>query len=219
DHRRGRRAAPPGTAGRRGDRQRDPAGPARRGPGHPGRAAARPGRRRPARRPGGGHRPARRGPPAPDPPRDGDPPARRGRRAAPAGPYAAVPPRRHRPVGPVRPGRGPLMTSTPAARRELDVDAILADPTIRIVVSCGAGGVGKTTTAAALALRAAEAHDRHTVVLTIDPARRLAQALGLTELDNTPRTVAKANGRLDAMMLDMKRTFDEVVLAHTDPKK
>ena len=105
----------------------------------------------------------------------------------------------------------------------LDVDAILADPGVRIVVCCGAGGVGKTTTAAALALRAAERHGRRTVVLTIDPARRLAQALGLSELDNTPRQVKGTNGdaggELHAMMLDMKRTFDEVVLAHTDPRR
>jgi anion-transporting ArsA/GET3 family ATPase len=105
----------------------------------------------------------------------------------------------------------------------LDVDSILADPGVRIVVCCGAGGVGKTTTAAALALRAAEQHGRRTVVLTIDPARRLAQALGLTELDNTPRLVKgvdlAAGGELHAMMLDMKRTFDEVVLTHTDPAK
>jgi anion-transporting ArsA/GET3 family ATPase len=51
------------------------------------------------------------------------------------------------------------------------------------------GGVGKTTTAAALGLRAAEQHGADTVVLTIDPARRLAQSMGLTELDNTPRQV------------------------------
>jgi anion-transporting ArsA/GET3 family ATPase len=59
-------------------------------------------------------------------------------------------------------------------------------------------------------------------VLTIDPARRLAQSLGLTELDNTPRPVAgiaAREGRLDAMMLDMKRTFDEVVLAHAAPEQ
>jgi anion-transporting ArsA/GET3 family ATPase len=108
------------------------------------------------------------------------------------------------------------------AAPRLDVDRILADPGIRIVVCCGAGGVGKTTTAAALALRAAEQHGRRTVVLTIDPARRLAQSLGLTELDNTPRPVKGvgndgASGSLHAMMLDMKRTFDDVVLAHTDP--
>src|SRR5438552_10570001 len=105
----------------------------------------------------------------------------------------------------------------------LDVDAILADPEVRIVVCCGAGGVGKTTTAAALALRAAERHGRRTVVLTIDPARRLAQALGLSELDNTPRQVkgtdGDTGGELHAMMLDMKRTFDEVVLEHTDPRR
>ena len=58
----------------------------------------------------------------------------------------------------------------------------------RIIVCCGSGGVGKTTTAAALGLRAAE-HGRHVVVLTVDPARRLAQSMGLTSLDNTPRPV------------------------------
>ncbi len=102
----------------------------------------------------------------------------------------------------------------------LDVDALLADPEIRIVVCCGSGGVGKTTTAAALGLRAAEHHGRRAVVLTIDPARRLAQSMGLTELDNTPRQVkgvsTDSGGELHAMMLDMKRTFDEVVLTHTD---
>ncbi|GAA4933542.1 ArsA family ATPase [Actinoplanes utahensis] len=105
----------------------------------------------------------------------------------------------------------------------LDVDALLADPAIRIVVCCGAGGVGKTTTAAALGLRAAEVHGRRTVVLTIDPARRLAQSMGLNELDNTPRQVKGiaegGGGELHAMMLDMKRTFDEVVEQHTTPKR
>ncbi len=102
----------------------------------------------------------------------------------------------------------------------LDIDALLADPRVRTVVCCGAGGVGKTTTAAAFALRAAERHGRRTVVLTIDPARRLAQSLGLIELDNSPRQVkGVAGGELHAMMLDMKRTFDDVVLAHTDPKR
>jgi anion-transporting ArsA/GET3 family ATPase len=89
-------------------------------------------------------------------------------------------------------------------------------------VCCGAGGVGKTTTAAALGLRAAES-GRRVVVLTIDPARRLAQSLGLTTLDNTPRPVKDIDdsrgGALDAMMLDMKRTFDEVVQAHAAPDK
>ncbi|MEP6599191.1 MAG: ArsA-related P-loop ATPase [Actinomycetota bacterium] len=100
----------------------------------------------------------------------------------------------------------------------LDVDALIDDPATRIVVTCGSGGVGKTTIAAALALRAAEA-GRRTVVLTIDPARRLAQSMGLSELDNTPRPVAKARGPLAAMMLDMKRTFDEVVSANSSPDR
>ncbi len=105
----------------------------------------------------------------------------------------------------------------------LDVDGLLADPATRIVVCCGAGGVGKTTTAAALGVRAAEVHGRRTVVLTIDPARRLAQSMGLSELDNTPRQVkgidGEAGGELHAMMLDMKRTFDEVVQQHTTPQR
>ena len=60
-------------------------------------------------------------------------------------------------------------------------------------------------------------------MLTIDPARRLAQSMGLDELDNAPRTVVGVDetggGSLDAMMLDMKRTFDEVVVAHAAPDK
>ena len=100
--------------------------------------------------------------------------------------------------------------------RDLDVDRLLE--TAKIIVCCGSGGVGKTTTAAALAVRAAE-RGRRTVVLTIDPARRLAQSMGLTELDNTPREVKGVDGELDAMMLDMKRTFDEIVLAHAEADK
>jgi anion-transporting ArsA/GET3 family ATPase len=103
-----------------------------------------------------------------------------------------------------------------------DVDAILGDHETKIIICCGSGGVGKTTTSAALAVRAAEA-GRRVVVLTIDPARRLAQSLGVGELDNTPRPVADidtaAGGSLDAMMLDMKRTFDDVVIAHSTPDK
>ncbi|MER5225392.1 ArsA family ATPase [Streptomyces flaveus] len=106
--------------------------------------------------------------------------------------------------------------------RLLDVDLLLDDPKTRIVVCCGAGGVGKTTTAAALGLRAAE-RGRKVVVLTIDPARRLAQSMGIDALDNTPRRVKgvddSANGELHAMMLDMKRTFDEIVEAHADPER
>jgi anion-transporting ArsA/GET3 family ATPase len=111
------------------------------------------------------------------------------------------------------------MRSGPA----LEVDRLLDDPRTRIIVCCGSGGVGKTTTAAALGLRAAQ-RGRHVVVLTVDPARRLAQSMGLSSLDNTPRPVPgagaeAAGGSLHAMMLDMKRTFDEIVEAHSDPDR
>ncbi|MFB8035062.1 ArsA family ATPase [Streptomyces sp. NPDC056004] len=104
----------------------------------------------------------------------------------------------------------------------LDTDALLDDPDIRIVVCCGSGGVGKTTTAAALGVRAAE-RGRKVVVLTIDPARRLAQSMGIDSLDNVPRRVpgidGEGAGELHAMMLDMKRTFDEIVEAHADAER
>ncbi len=121
----------------------------------------------------------------------------------------------------------------------LDVDRLIDDRRTRVIVCCGSGGVGKTTTAAAIGLRAAE-RGRHVVVLTVDPARRLAQSMGLSKLDNTPRPVpfpervqagvsvqatgsdgpdGPAGGSLHAMMLDMKRTFDEIVEAHADPDR
>jgi anion-transporting ArsA/GET3 family ATPase len=104
----------------------------------------------------------------------------------------------------------------------LDTDRLLDDPRTRIIVCCGSGGVGKTTAAAALGLRAAE-RGRHVVVLTVDPARRLAQSMALSSLDNTPRPVplpdAAGGGTLHAMMLDMKRTFDEIVEAHAEPDR
>jgi len=121
---------------------------------------------------------------------------------------------------------GPLAArSTPT--KVLDVDALLDDTGTGIIVCCGSGGVGKTTTSAALALRAAE-RGRKVVVLTIDPARRLAQSMGIEALDNTPRPVSGVEGAggpgghggsLDAMMLDMKRTFDEVVESQASPEK
>ncbi|MGH3981125.1 MAG: ArsA family ATPase, partial [Pseudonocardiaceae bacterium] len=114
------------------------------------------------------------------------------------------------------------MSTLPPPR--LNIDALLDNRSTRVVVCCGAGGVGKTTTAAALALRAAE-RGRSVVALTIDPARRLAQSLGLRELTNNPRQVAPteeietAGGQLHAMMLDMRRTFDEMVQAHASPER
>jgi anion-transporting ArsA/GET3 family ATPase len=103
----------------------------------------------------------------------------------------------------------------------LDMASILADTSNRVVVCCGAGGVGKTTAAAAMALRAAE-YGRTVVVLTIDPARRLAQALGIDDLGNTPQRVplnSEATGELHAMMLDMRRTFDDMVIQYSGPER
>ncbi len=105
--------------------------------------------------------------------------------------------------------------------KRLDMAAILADTANRVVVCCGAGGVGKTTTAAAMALRAAE-YGRTVCVLTIDPAKRLAQALGVSELGNTPQRVPlppEVSGELHAMMLDMRRTFDEMVVQYSGPDR
>ena len=110
------------------------------------------------------------------------------------------------------------MSGTPPV---LDMKSILSDRSNRVVVCCGAGGVGKTTTAAAMALRAAE-YGRVVVVLTIDPAKRLAQALGVKDLNNSPQQVPLApevTGELHAMMLDMSRTFDEMVIEHSGPER
>src|SRR5579862_3736587 len=102
------------------------------------------------------------------------------------------------------------------------MDRIIDDRRTRIIVCCGSGGVGKTTTAAAIGLRAAE-RGRQVCVLTVDPARRLAQSMGLSSLDNTPRLIegvpTESGGSLHAMILDMKRTFDAIVEAHADPAR
>jgi anion-transporting ArsA/GET3 family ATPase len=97
----------------------------------------------------------------------------------------------------------------------------------RILVCVGSGGVGKTTTAAALALAAAR-RGKRTLVLTIDPARRLANSLGLASLGHQVQQVDPAlvrrgapsdKGELWAMMLDQKQAFDEVVGRHAkDPE-
>ena len=89
----------------------------------------------------------------------------------------------------------------------------------RVCVCAGSGGVGKTTTSAAIALGMA-ARGAKVAVVTIDPANRLANALGLERLENEPRRVSRARldagpidvkGELWAMMLDPKRTFDELI--------
>lgn len=89
----------------------------------------------------------------------------------------------------------------------------------RVVVTVGSGGVGKTTSAAALAVHAA-LEGRRVLCLTIDPARRLANSLGLSEMTTSEQEVPKElfaahglelKGSLSAMMLDTKKTFDQLI--------
>jgi anion-transporting ArsA/GET3 family ATPase len=88
-----------------------------------------------------------------------------------------------------------------------------------IVICAGAGGVGKTTTAAAIALGMAE-RGLKVAVLTIDPARRLANSLGLPELGNEEHRVEiDGSGELWAMMLDPKRTFDDLIEKHAPDER
>ncbi len=95
--------------------------------------------------------------------------------------------------------------------------------TRRVLIAVGAGGVGKTTTAAALGVAAAS-RGRRVLCLTIDPARRLAEALGLERMSNEEQAIEPAlfaaagmpmTGSLTAMMLDTKRTFDELVIKYS----
>lgn len=88
-------------------------------------------------------------------------------------------------------------------------------PRTHLYVVLGSGGVGKTTSAAAMALRFAEAGQK-TLVITIDPAKRLAQALGLQSLSNTAQNVASfpSGGHLDALWLDTSSAFDDLVKRH-----
>ena len=99
----------------------------------------------------------------------------------------------------------------------LDLEGLLRNR--QIVICCGSGGVGKTTVSAALGVQAALV-GKHVLTLTVDPAKRLADSLGLTELGNHETLVPpehfrrigrKPKGSLHAMMLDTKRTFDELI--------
>jgi anion-transporting ArsA/GET3 family ATPase len=98
------------------------------------------------------------------------------------------------------------------------LDQLVADH--RIVVCVGSGGVGKTTTAASIALRGA-LQGRRAIVLTIDPARRLADSLGVGPIGNTPGQVpagvlgSEVSGSLAAMMLDQQGSWDELVARHS----
>jgi anion-transporting ArsA/GET3 family ATPase len=102
-------------------------------------------------------------------------------------------------------------------RSETFAEQVLLRSQVAVCVGCG--GVGKTTVAASLALEAAR-RGRRALVLTIDPARRLADALGVEALGNQPQALARSalealgvppEGSLSALMLDMKRTFDDLV--------
>ena len=104
-----------------------------------------------------------------------------------------------------------------ARRARSSAEALVAGlRVLRILVVCGSGGVGKTTTAAALGLRAALS-GRRVLVCTIDPSRRLATSLGLEKLSGKPRPLdlrrfgPAQGGSLQAMVLDTKGTFDDLV--------
>jgi anion-transporting ArsA/GET3 family ATPase len=99
---------------------------------------------------------------------------------------------------------------TPAAA----IDGVVRDRSI--VICCGSGGVGKTTTAAAFALQAARL-GRRACVVTIDPARRLANSLGLDALTNRPTRIdGPWPGELHALMLDPKGTFDDLIQRYSE---
>ncbi len=103
--------------------------------------------------------------------------------------------------------------SEPEAR----IDEVVAHRSI--VICCGSGGVGKTTTAASFALQAARL-GRSACVVTIDPARRLANALGLDSLTNRPTLIEGPwPGKLHALMLDPKGTFDDLVQRYADSEE
>jgi anion-transporting ArsA/GET3 family ATPase len=115
--------------------------------------------------------------------------------------------------------------STPPARGA-SLDGLLASK--EIVVACGPGGVGKTTTAAAAAAMAAARLGGKVLVLTVDPARRLADALGLEGIGNTERRVpdetfveagVKPLGELWAAMLDTKESWDSLIRLHAPDQR
>ena len=150
-----------------------------------------------------------------------------GRGAAPAPTACAVPvqrdhrSRRARRIGCIAGRRDQRTVGT---RGPATVGVVMTEPVTldelaaerSIIVCCGSGGVGKTTTAAAFALQAARL-GRRACVVTIDPARRLANSLGLDALTNSPTEIAGPwPGELHALMLDPKGTFDDLVHRYAD---
>ncbi len=109
--------------------------------------------------------------------------------------------------------------STPQGGATADGPVATIDEVVRqrsIIICCGSGGVGKTTTAASFALEAARL-GRRACVVTIDPARRLADSLGLDALTNQPtRIEGPWPGELHALMLDPKGTFDDLIQRYSD---
>jgi len=102
-----------------------------------------------------------------------------------------------------------------AARAELERLVLEQE----VIVCTGSGGVGKTTTAAVIALEAAR-HGRRACVVTIDPAKRLADALGLESLSNSPSRIdGPWKGELWALMLDTKSTFDDLVIKNSETQE
>ena len=103
---------------------------------------------------------------------------------------------------------------TAAAPTPASIDEVVRQRSI--VICCGSGGVGKTTTAAAIALQAARL-GRVACVVTIDPARRLANSLGVDALSNSAtRIEGDWPGELHALMLDPKGTFDDLITRYAD---
>ncbi|MDQ1437212.1 MAG: hypothetical protein QOK43_841 [Acidimicrobiaceae bacterium] len=110
--------------------------------------------------------------------------------------------------------------------RPASIEQLLASK--EVVISCGSGGVGKTTTAASLAAMAAVRHGGKVLVLTVDPAKRLANALGLEGFGNTEKQVpseafaaagVKPRGQLFAAMLDTKESWDALVARHAPDRR
>ncbi len=108
-------------------------------------------------------------------------------------------------------------SSDPPGLAEIDRQLQRAE----VLVMAGPGGVGKTTIAAALGVRAAQVHGRRVVVVTVDPAKRLAEALGMASLTEEAVLVpvGEGPGRLWMLMVDMAKSWDELVLRHApDPR-